>query len=53
MMERIDIRHALAEVARDKRFVESLQGRLEKIFLAQENLMACDVIDEMKHLPGT
>ena len=25
MMERIDIRYALAEVARDKRFVESLQ----------------------------
>ena len=42
-MERIDIRYALAEVARDKRFVESLQWRSEEIFFAQENLAACVV----------
>ena len=45
-MERIDIRYALAEVARDKRFVESLQWRSEEIFFAQENLAAC-VVDGM------
>ena len=38
-MERIDIRYALAEVARDKRFAE----RSEEIFFAQENLAACVV----------
>ena len=42
-MERIDIRYALAEVARDKRFVESLQWRSEEIFFARENLAACVV----------
>ena len=42
-MERIDIRYALAEEARDKRFVESLQRRSEEIFFAQENLAACAV----------
>ena len=45
-MERIDIRYALAEEARDKRFVESLQWRSEEIFFAQENLAAC-VVDGM------
>ena len=45
-MERIDIRYALAEVARDKRFVKSLQWRSEEIFFAQENLAAC-VVDGM------
>ena len=45
-MERIDIRYALAEVARDKRFVKSLQRRSEEILFAQENLAAC-VVDEM------
>ena len=34
-MARIDIRDALAEVARDKRFVESLQWRSEETFFAQ------------------
>ena len=42
-MERIDIRYALAGVARDKRLVESLQWRSEEIFFAQENLAACVV----------
>ena len=45
-MERADIRYALAEVARDKRFAESLQRRSEEIFFAQENLVAC-VVDGM------
>ena len=56
---RIDIRYALPEVARDKRFAE----RSEEIFFAQENSggLCCrwneyhqnlDMIDEMKHLPG-
>ena len=40
---RIDIRYALAEVARDERIVESLQGRSEELFFAQENLAACVV----------
>ena len=43
MMERIDIRYLLVEVARDKRFVESLQWRSQEIFFAQENFAACDV----------
>ena len=34
-MARIDIRDALAEVARDKRFAESLQRRSEETFFAQ------------------
>ena len=46
MMERIDIRYALAEVAGDKRFVESMKWRSEEIFFAQENLAAC-VVDGM------
>ena len=45
-MERADIRYALAEVARDKRFAESLQRRSEEIFFARENLAAC-VVDGM------
>ena len=49
-MERIDIRYTLAEVARDKRFVKSLQRRSEEIFCAQENLVAC-VVDGM-HIPS-
>ena len=36
--ERIDIGYATTEVARDKRFVESLQWRSEEIFFAQENI---------------
>ena len=64
-MERIAIRYALAEMARDKRFVESLQWWSEEIFFAQEeNLigsLCCrrnvyhqnlDMTDEMKYLPG-
>ena len=42
-MERIDIRYALAEVARNKRFVESLHWRSEEIFFTQENLADCVV----------
>ena len=43
-MERIDIRYyALAELARDKRFVKSFQRRSEETFFAQENLAACVV----------
>ena len=38
-MEKVDIRHALEELARDKRFAE----RSEEIFFAQENLAACVV----------
>ena len=40
-MERIDIRYALEGVARDERFVESLQSRSEEIYFPQENLAAC------------
>ena len=41
--ERIDIRYALADVARNKRFVEWLQWRSEEIFFTQENLADCVV----------
>ena len=49
-MERIDIRYALAEVARDKRFVESLQWRSEEIFFAQENLAACVLVTAVENV---
>ena len=49
-MERIDIRYALTEVTRDKRFVESLQWRSEEIFCAQENLAACVLVTEVQNV---
>ena len=63
-MEKNDIRYALQGVARDKRFLESLQWRSEEIFFAEEDLAAyvvhgthiyqqnLDMIDEMKHFLG-
>ena len=41
--ERIDVRYALVEVARDKRFVELLHWRSEELFFTQENLADCVV----------
>ena len=49
-MERIDIRYALAEVTRDKRFAELLQGRSEEIFFAQENLAACVLVTTVENV---
>ena len=49
-MERIDIRYALTEVTRDKRFVESLQWRSEEIFYAQENLAACVLVTAVENV---
>ena len=49
-MERIDIRYALTEVTRDKRFVESLQWRSGEIFCAQENLAACVLVTAVENV---